>query len=70
MAAAPADRIDVEFVDGNLQKFGYDDPVDFVGISMMLTTESAGGGVADEYHQRGVKIIFSGIATMLHAEET
>ncbi|TFH40029.1 MAG: radical SAM protein [Chrysiogenales bacterium] len=71
MAAALPDHVDVEFVDENLEDFSYDDPVDFVGISMMLTTQVKRGWViADEYRRRGVKVIFGGIATMLHAEET
>lgn len=71
MAAALPDHVDVEFVDENLQQFNYDDPVDFVGISMMLTTQvKRGWAIAEEYRRRGVKVIFGGIATMLHAEET
>jgi radical SAM superfamily enzyme YgiQ (UPF0313 family) len=71
MAAALPDYVDVEFVDENLESFSYDDPVDFVGISMMLTTQvRRGWEIADEYRRRGVKVIFGGISTMLHAEET
>ncbi len=71
MAAALPDYVDVEFVDENLEVFSYDDPVDFVGISMMLTTQvKRGWEIADEYRKRGVKVIFGGISTMLHAEET
>jgi radical SAM superfamily enzyme YgiQ (UPF0313 family) len=71
MAAALPDYVDVEFIDENLESFSYDDPVDFVGISMMLTTQvKRGWEIADEYRRRGKKVIFGGISAMLHAEET
>ncbi len=71
MAAALPDHVDVEFVDDNLETFSYDDPVDLVGISMMLTTQvKRGWAIADEYRRRGVKVIVGGISAMLHAEET
>jgi len=47
------------------------DPVDFVGISMMLTIQARRGWeIAEIYRKKGVKVIFGGISTMLHAEET
>ncbi len=71
MAAALPDYVDVEFIDENLESFSYDEPVDFVGISMMLTTQvKRGWEIADEYRSRGKKVIFGGISAMLHAEET
>jgi len=71
MAAALPEYVDVTFIDENLQRFSYDDPVDFVGISMMLTTQvKRGWEIADEYRRRGKKVIFGGISAMLHAEET
>ena len=71
MAAALPGYVDVEFIDENLESFSFDDPVDFVGISMMLTTQvKRGWDIADEYRKRGVKVIFGGISAMLHAEET
>ncbi|MBN2159532.1 MAG: cobalamin-dependent protein [Spirochaetes bacterium] len=71
MAAALPDDVEVEFIDENLEDFSYDDSVDFVGISMMLTTQvKRGWEIGDEYRKRGVKVIFGGISTMLHAEET
>jgi len=70
-AATLPDHIDIEFVDENLQSIDFDDDVDFVGISMMLTVQvKRGWEIADNYRKRGVKVIFGGIATMLHAEET
>ncbi len=70
-AATLPEDVEVEFIDENLQSFSFDDPVDFVGISMMLTTQvKRGWQIADEYRARGIKVIFGGISTMLHAEET
>ncbi len=38
---------------------------------MMLTVQvKRGWEIADTYRRKGVKVIFGGIATMLHAEET
>ena len=70
-AASLPDDVEVEFVDENLETLDFDDPVDFVGISMMLTVQvKRGWKIADTYRQLGIPVIFGGIATMLHAEET
>lgn len=70
-AAALPDFVDVDFVDENLETIDFDDPVDMVGISMMLTVQvKRGWEIADLYRKKGVKVIFGGIATMLHAQET
>ncbi|MFZ3044809.1 MAG: radical SAM protein, partial [Desulfatirhabdiaceae bacterium] len=69
-ATLPKD-VDVTFVDENLEVIDFDDPVDLVGISMMLTIQvKRGWAIADRYRRKGIKVIFGGIATMLHAEET
>jgi radical SAM superfamily enzyme YgiQ (UPF0313 family) len=70
-AATLPDEVTIDFIDENLQSFSYDDPVDMVGISVMITAQiRRGWEIADEYRSRGVKVIFGGVATMLHAEET
>lgn len=70
-AAALPDDVEVDFTDENLEPIDFDDPVDLVGISMMLTTQvKRGWEIADQYRAMGVPVIFGGIATMLHAEET
>jgi len=70
-AAAMPGYVDVEFIDENVQKLDYDETVEFVGISMMLTSQiKRGWEIADEYRKRGLKVIFGGISTMLHANET
>lgn len=70
-ASTIPEDFEVEFIDENLEEMRYDNDVDFVGISMLLTTQiKRGWEIADEYRKRGKKVIFGGIATMLHAEET
>ncbi len=70
-AAALPEYVVVDFVDENLEAIDFEEEVDFVGISMMLTVQvKRGWEIAARYRQRGVKVLFGGIATMLHAEET
>jgi radical SAM superfamily enzyme YgiQ (UPF0313 family) len=70
-AAALPEYVDIDFVDENLQDIDFDEQVDLVGISMMLTVQvKRGWEIADQYRKKGVKVIFGGISTMLHAEET
>jgi radical SAM superfamily enzyme YgiQ (UPF0313 family) len=70
-AAALPSGVEVEFVDENLETLDFDEPVDVVGISMMLTGQvKRGWEIADAYRAKGIPVIFGGIATMLHAEET
>ncbi|MDY6968301.1 MAG: radical SAM protein [Spirochaetota bacterium] len=69
-AATIPDDIDIEFIDENIESINFDDPVDFVGISMMLTSQvKRGWEIADIYRERNIKVIFGGIATMLHSDE-
>jgi radical SAM superfamily enzyme YgiQ (UPF0313 family) len=70
-AATLPDDVRVDFIDENLEAIDFEDPVDFVGISMMLTVQvKRGWEIADRYRKKGIKVLFGGIATMLHAEET
>jgi radical SAM superfamily enzyme YgiQ (UPF0313 family) len=70
-AAALPDDVAVDFVDENLERVDFDDDADLIAISMMLTAQiKRGWEIADEYRRRGKKVIFGGIATMLHAQET
>ncbi len=69
-AATLPEDIEVTFVDENVEEINFDDPVDFVGISMMLTIQvKRGWQIINEYKKRGIPVICGGIATMLHAEE-
>ncbi len=70
-AATLPPEMEVVFVDENLEALDFDEPADVVGISMMLTAQvTRGWAIADAYRAKGVPVIFGGIATMLHAEET
>ncbi|MBO7522709.1 MAG: cobalamin-dependent protein [Bacteroidales bacterium] len=71
VAAALPEYVNVKFTDENLEEINFDEPADFIGISMMLTTQvKRGWEIADRFRSMGKKVIFGGIATMLHAEET
>lgn len=70
-AASLPSYVDVHFTDENVEDVIYDETIDFVGISMMLTTQvKRGWEIAAAYRKLGKKVIFGGISTMLHAEET
>ena len=70
-AATLPDYVHVSFIDENVEDINFEDECDFVGISMMLSTQvKRGWAIADEFRRRGKKVIFGGISTMLHAEET
>ncbi|MDR1563215.1 MAG: radical SAM protein [Dysgonamonadaceae bacterium] len=69
-AALPA-SVDVTFTDENVEEIDFDAGSDLVAISMMLSTQvKRGWAIADEFRRRGKKVIFGGISTMLHAEDT
>ena len=71
MAASLPDYVNVSFTDENVEDINFDEEVDFVGISMMLTVQiKRGYEIAQIYRNKGIKVIFGGISTMLHAEET
>ncbi len=69
-AATLPDDIEVDFIDENVEPVDYNRPADFVGISMMLTSQvKRGWEIAAAYRAKGIKVIVGGIAVMLHAEE-
>ncbi|MFH1160870.1 MAG: radical SAM protein, partial [bacterium] len=71
MAADIPGDVSIDFTDENVEELVIDDSPDFVGISMMLTTQvKRGWAIADQYRKLGKKVIFGGISSMLHAEET
>jgi len=70
-AAALPEGIDIEFIDENLESIDFSESVDLVAISMMLSVQvNRGWQIADTYRSLGIPVIFGGIATMLHADET
>ena len=71
MAATIPKNVEIIFTDENVDELVYYDSVDFVGISVMLTAQiKKAWQIADNYRAKGKKVIFGGIATMLHVEET
>jgi radical SAM superfamily enzyme YgiQ (UPF0313 family) len=70
-AAALPPEVAVSFTDENVEELDWNEDCDLVAISMMLSTQARRGwAIADEFRLRGKQVIFGGIATMLHAEET
>ena len=70
-AATLPEYVEVSFTDENVEELNFDEPCDLVAISMMLSTQvKRGWAIADEYRRRGKQVMFGGISTMLHAEET
>lgn len=62
--------IDLTFIDEAFQEIDYDDKVDLVALSVMLTCQVPRAiEIAKRYRELNVPIIFGGIATMLHSEE-
>jgi radical SAM superfamily enzyme YgiQ (UPF0313 family) len=70
-AAALPEYVQVSFTDENVEAICFDEDCDLVAISMMLSTQvQRGWEIADEFRRRGKQVIFGGISTMLHAEDT
>lgn len=70
-AAAVPDNIELSFCDENVQELDFSEKADLVAISAMLTCQiPRGWEIADIYRAEGTPVIFGGIGTMLHSEET
>jgi radical SAM superfamily enzyme YgiQ (UPF0313 family) len=62
---------ELSFTDEHVEEIDFDEKTDLVAISCMLTCQiQRGWEIADRFRERGVPVIFGGIGTMLHAEET
>jgi radical SAM superfamily enzyme YgiQ (UPF0313 family) len=69
-AAEVPEDVHLEFIDANLQAVDFDDPVDLVALSVLLTCQLPHAfEIADRYRELKIPVIFGGIAAMLHAEE-
>jgi radical SAM superfamily enzyme YgiQ (UPF0313 family) len=69
-AATVPPEVDLSFTDENLQSVDFDAACDVACISTMLTCQLPRAfEIARVYRERGIPVIFGGIATMLHAEE-
>jgi len=69
-AAALPPEVEINFVDENLETIDFEDPADLVALSVMLTCQLPRAfEIARRYREKGMTVIFGGIAVMLHAEE-
>lgn len=69
-AATVPEEVELAFVDENVETLHTDDTPDLVALSVMLTCALPRAfEIAREYRERGIPVMFGGIATMLHAEE-
>ncbi len=69
-AALPKD-VEVYFCDENVEELSFTDDADLICLSVMLTCQiPRAWEISDRYRVIGKKVIFGGIATMLHYEET
>ena len=69
-ATIPPD-VEVSFCDEHVEELDLGDSPDLVAMSVMLTCQiGRAWEIADRYRERGIPVIFGGIATALHSEET
>lgn len=69
-ATVPGD-IELTFTDEHVEEINFDEQVDLVAISCMLTCQiKRGWEIAAVFRAKGIPVIFGGIGTTLHAEET
>lgn len=69
-ATVPAE-VGLTFCDEHVQPLDWNDSPDLVALSVMLTCQMPRAWeIADHYRSRKIPVIFGGIATMLHQEET
>jgi len=69
-AATVPENVDIVFEDDNVEQINFDEHVDLVAISTMLTCQLPRAfEIAAEFRARKVPVIFGGISTILHSEE-
>ncbi len=69
-AASVPQEHELRFTDENVENVDFEEDIDLVCISMMLTCQTASGfQIADRFRTRGVPVIMGGIGTSLHADE-
>lgn len=69
-AATVPEGVDIVFEDDNVEEINFDQHVDLVAISTMLTCQLPRAfEIAAEFRARKVPVIFGGISTILHSEE-
>ena len=69
-AAAVPPEVELTFIDENVEALDTSVGTDLAALSVMLTSQLPRAfEVAAQYRQKGIPVIFGGIATMLHAPE-
>ncbi|HEX9021875.1 MAG TPA: radical SAM protein [Nitrospirota bacterium] len=69
-ATVPGD-VELTFTDEHVEDIDFDERADLVAVSCMLSCQiPRGWEIAGQFRAKGVPVIFGGIGTMLHAEET
>ena len=69
-AASVPEEIEVSVTDENVQPIDFDGDYDLVGISMMLTCQTARAyEIARQFQERGKTVVLGGLAVALHEEE-
>ena len=70
-AASIPEDIEILFCDENVEDLDFDLDADLIAISVLLTCQiPRAWEISDWYRSHGKKVVFGGIAAMLHAEET
>jgi radical SAM superfamily enzyme YgiQ (UPF0313 family) len=70
-AATVPGEDELVFTDEHVEDIDFDEKVDLVAVSCMLTCQiKRGWEIADRFRARGTPVIFGGIGTTLHAQET
>jgi radical SAM superfamily enzyme YgiQ (UPF0313 family) len=69
-AAEGPPEVDLSFTDENLQAVDFEEDADLLALSVMLTCQLPRAfEIARRFRDRGVPVLFGGIASMLHPEE-
>ncbi len=69
-ATLPEDRVNVDFIDENVDTLNFDDKPDIVALSIMLTSQLPRAfEIADKFRAAGITVIAGGISVMLHHED-
>lgn len=70
MASAVPEDVEIHFIDENVESLDPLDMPDIVALSVMLTSQLPRAfEIARLYREKGIPVLFGGIATMLHADE-
>jgi radical SAM superfamily enzyme YgiQ (UPF0313 family) len=70
-AATLPPETEIVFCDEHVQEINFNSDADLIAISCMLTCQMPRGWeIADRFRALGKPVLFGGIGTMLHAEET